>query len=310
MTSSEKQSNPLFTALTVTRERSLIFLRALPGRLRRFWNDLPAHITRLRHDLPVHARRLRAELPDRLRAVRNWFVTLYLSLPARFQRARTAFVGYLRDLAEKPDTRYRTVLGALGIVFVALFSLASINPFTLLVPGLYYYPPMPAGTNQITLHGISQRTGEIIRVKRLVDLDEDRPLEERALQIAHAVSRPLELSENRAAKRYEDLEPLPPLALSVRKIWYLSEKKQLILDLRRETLLEETRLFLQERGNDSVRRYYLLDGYFGALTPSLFAALPEVKSVQYLLDGRTESLEGMRYDLALTRTAQTGGSAP
>lgn len=236
-----------------------------------------------------------------------------------------AWNNFLADLTHRPRTRFLTILWAVVIIFLSVNILTGGNPFRLLVPGMAFQPPTLDGRPVVELRGVGRTDNRLISYKRRMASQDS--VEAAVGKLAFLVSEPVGLREGMSEREgYADLEPLPRLGFSVRQIWF--RDKGLIVDLRKSTLLKETSLFHKnrhrasvvpaeaqedEKDKDRTRRRrqkeaetrahaHYLDSYFRSLTASIFAAHEEVESVTYLLDGESDTIDEMEFDLDVRYT--------
>lgn len=205
------------------------------------------------------------------------------------------FRKYLGGLSHQPELRFRTVLWAICIMFVGFFTLVGTNPFRLLIPDSFFHPPATDSRATVSLYGISVENQEPVKIQRRVSL-EGEP-ERLVSRIAFAVSRPPGLQEGRGGGDYADLEPLPDLGLALRRVWFPNGASRVLIDLRRASLDAELDRFLLNRVDGARNRTALLDGFFRAYTASLFELMPELRRVEYLLDGKRSAFPGMQFRL-------------
>lgn len=215
---------------------------------------------------------------------------------------------YLQRLASEPQVRFRTVLWAIFMMFVGFFTLVGTNPFRLLIPNAFFHPPVSDARPLVKLAGISVEDQSVVEVPRRLSLEGDAVAI--AQRVAIAVSRPPGLLEARTGATYADLEPLPDLGLSIRRIWMPGAESRavaehLLIDLRADSLESEVDRFLLNREADAADRQRLVDGYFRAFSQSLFSVLPALQRVDFLVDGERRAVPGMRFrlDQRVTRGA-------
>ncbi len=252
------------------------------------FGDLSRRANELAASLAPRIREFLLTLPDHLRR-----------MPEYAGRARAAFLAYVADLSVSRRSRFVTVLWALVIMFVGFFTLVGTNPFRLLVPGTFFYPPVVDSRDLIEIYGVDRNTGELTVAARPLHLS-SAP-EERAVEIAHAISRPTGLQEARSGRHNANLEPLPDFGLAIRKAWYNEEQQGLVLDLRAATIEEELERFFQGREDgegNTPNHAELVNAYFRALTASLFAVSSELRRVEFLIDGKRAELRGQSFDFS------------
>ena len=235
-------------------------------------------------------------------AVKEWAA----KIPELFRTAQAGVRGYIEDLTQKPEVRFRTVLWAICIMFVGFFTLVGTNPFRLLVPDAFFHPPAQDARESVAIYGISLESGKTVRIQRYLDLSVTG--ETRLRRIAAAVSQPPGLQEGLGDSNYADLMPLPDLHLSIRAVWFPNKQQDtVIIDLRAESLSDEVDRFLANReGTERSDNTELLDAYFRALTASLFEQMPAIGSLDYLIDGERRSVPGMQFDLSRRYTRGAG----
>ncbi len=236
-------------------------------------------------------------------SVRSFFRELSAALLTPLKR-------YLQRLAAEPQVRFRTVLWAIFVMFVGFFTLVGTNPFRLLIPNAFFHPPVSDARPLVNMAGISVEDQSVIEAPRRLSLEGDAVAVAR--RVAIAVSRPPGLLEARTGAAFAELEPLPDLALAIRRVWVpgsaeaasgtdtdvkAKDAAHLLIDLRAESLEKEVDRFLLNREADAADRQRLVDGYFRALTQSLFNALPALQRVDFLVAGERRAVRGMRFRL-------------
>ncbi|MCR9143392.1 MAG: hypothetical protein NXI24_14160 [bacterium] len=233
------------------------------------------------------------------------------ALPSRIRPALENltrwFRNYIGELSTRPATRFHTVLWAICIMFVGFFTLVGTNPFRLLIPDAFFHPPATDGREAVLIYGISIENQRPVKIQRRILLD-GKP-EQIVQRIAYAVSRPSDLQEGHGGAGYADLEPLPALGLAVRRVWFPTDGSHVLIDLREKSLNAELDRFLLNRTDGAGDRTALLDGYFRALTASLFELMPELKQIDYLLDGERQAVRGMQFRLDYRHGPSSGKPA-
>lgn len=229
--------------------------------------------------------------PDALRSAAQ-------NAPGNFRRAVAWVKAYFQRLATEPDTRYHTVLWSIVVVFVGFFGLAGSSPYNLLIPFLGFEHPSRDGREVVRIYGANRSGQGLVAMERPFYRDGDAESELRRL--ATLIALPQEVGVQDRALAYSDVEPLPDFGQAIRKIWRLPSggKTRVIVDLRRETIEQELAEFLLSRRDAAEQRLLFMDEFFAAYTASIFRYSADAASVEYLLDGKRESIAGMRFDLA------------
>ncbi len=207
------------------------------------------------------------------------------------------FMDYIRRLHSDHRTRINTFSWTLVILFVGVSLISSSNPFRLMVPGLAYPRPVSDQREQVTLYGVERSTGRIIPMKRYLYRDDST--EQNVIRLAFALTESVGLRELEPESQYYNNAPLPELGFAIRKVWIRTRngKRILVVDLRRDTLEEETVRFLKGRESSTRGRVFYLEGFFQVFTASLFHVEKNIQVIRYLLDGKPGSLRGVNYPL-------------
>ncbi len=251
-----------------------------------------------REDLRSSAVELGRSAADYARRTPGALRSAALNTPANFRSAITALKAYFQSLAVNPDTRYHTVLWSIVVVFVGFFGLAGSSPYNLLIPFVGFEHPSRDGREVVQIYGANRSGQGLVPMERPFYRDGDAEGELRRL--ATLIALPQEVGVQDRSLAYSDVEPLPDFGQAIRKIWRLPAggKTRVIVDLRRETIEQELAEFLLSRRDAAEQRLLFMDEFFTAYTASIFRYSADASSVEFLLDGKRESIEGMRFDLA------------
>jgi len=219
------------------------------------------------------------------------------SLPGHWRAVKKFILDYLADLEVNPGTRFLTAAWSVAIVFFSVSALSSSNPFRLLIPGVAFPIPVRDHRDKISIFGLSHESQKPVRVNRLLLLDTNS--ERLAEKIAFAVSRPLTLTDSEMNPGL-DLEVMPDLGFALSRSWKydLKGRKFLVLDFNRAILNEELQSFMRGRSQTDKKPEAFLDDYFRLLASSVFE-VPSigVDSVVFLIDGNSQAIPGMTFDL-------------
>jgi len=249
------------------------------------WKTLPA-------DLKGALGRARVMLvsawPDIRDAARRTPAYLRL-IPGRIQ----SFILSL-GLPENGSLRRMTLLRGGAIAFAVVCILGAQNPFGMLVPVIGVDMPVRDSRQTVKVSAYSSQAAGLVTFERRVQWT--ATTEENVERIAHLLADTSAIREQTA-----EVDNLPDYGFAIRKVW-LWQSDVCIVDLRSSTLADETEAFLRNRNKDELKpRSTYLDAYFQGLTQSILSAVPACKSIQYLLDGKRESIKDMKFDLAQVR---------
>lgn len=216
--------------------------------------------------------------------------------------------------------------------FILGFLLTEKNPLSLLIPFSFFELDLPISDKRIPVRiYLSDGSGDVFPSDRRVFLVED-DFRKKIITLATEISRPpyYEVEENLSKKDLKiNLKKLPNLHYAIRAIWMV--KDTLILDFRSSSIEDEIREMkvrveskiydikeekdvneenlsdlevIAARNKEEVlkKKFILLDSSFSALEKTLFDNFPEIKKIEYRLDGGLKSLPGMSYDLAISRS--------
>lgn len=239
-----------------------------------------------------------ARTPELLRALKPRAVAFFQSIPARVR----AFPGQLRDLVarfqdpENGEFRRMSILKAIAFLFLAVCILGAQNPFGMLVP--IFGIDMPVRDSRVTVKvsAYSSQAKGLVTFERRVAFAPTT--EESVEQVAHLL-----VDTSAIQERAAQIDNLPDYGFAIRKVWVW--QNSCWIDLRSETLLEETEAFTRNRNKDDLKpvaAYY--DAYFSGLTTSVLYTVPACQSIQYLVDGRRPSIKDMKFDLAQVHRRQ------
>lgn len=217
--------------------------------------------------------------------------------PAAARRVPGRIQSFILSLGQPENGALRrmTLLRGLAIAFAAVCILGAQNPFGMLVPLLGVDMPVRDSRQTVKVSAYSSQSNGLVTFERRVQWS--ATTEENVERIAHLLADTSAIREQTA-----EVDNLPDYGYAIRKVW-LWQNDACIVDLRAKTLADETDSFLRNRNKDEIKpRATYMDAYFQGLTQSILSAVPACKSVQYLLDGKRESVKEMKFDLSQPRT--------
>ncbi|MEM7181784.1 MAG: hypothetical protein AAF518_12775 [Spirochaetota bacterium] len=194
------------------------------------------------------------------------------------------------------------------ILFVTSFTLVGKNPFSLLQPYNLFKLPKSDSRKAIPMY-LSDGNLQLYPTKRNV-FWEDKPKRDILNLIGEIGKSPFyEMDVNNDTLQLnENLKKLPNLQTSVRVLWFIKNNKHLVVDLRKATILEELNALkfritgisdaTEKQKLIQERKIKILHSTFLAIEKSIFANFQEVRSIEYRLDGKVDTIEGLEYDLA------------
>lgn len=253
------------------------------AQLRSFdWKTLPAVLANLVRDT---RKTVVSKWPAFVESVKR-LPSVLRPLPGRIQ----SFFFSL-GLPENGALRRMTLLRGLAIAFAGVCILGSQNPFGMLVPVLGVDMPVRDSRQTVTVTGYSSLTNGLVTFERRIQWSATP--EENVERIAHLLVDTSAIREKAA-----QIDNLPNYGYAIRKVWRW-QNDTCYVDLRSETLTEEADIFLRNRNKEEIKpRPAYLDAFFQGLTQSVLVSLPACKSVQYLIDGKRESIKEMKFDLS------------
>lgn len=248
-----------------------------------------------------------AAIQTRLRSIAKGLSTYAQDLPSKLKRLPTivrSLPGRLnathQRLMNDQSLRFKTVCWSLVITFVSICILSNSNPFRLLIPGWAVALPAVEQRAYVRVYGISRDSGQPVAATRPVSLDGG--MEERLQRVAFLVNQPMGLDEKQFDESYRSLDFLPDLGYAIKRIWFVENLAGglVIVDLRKETVMQELDSFYRARQStaEDSDEMQLADAYFISYTASIFSVEDKAQAVQYLLDGQSAALPGMRFDLS------------
>ena len=205
-----------------------------------------------------------------------------------FQRAEL----FLRKFMETPHSFFHLFLTLIVTAFLALNLLSASNPFRLFFPFLSFPIPPRNENKLITFYAISRKNASLIAMRQELLLSKNLGLNLRLL--ASLVAQPLH-SKIRPGQNYTDLEVLPLLGNSIRRVWE-PYPGHIIIDLSKNAIDSEMQVFHRTANNAKKDSYYQ-DAFFRAFTSSIFEAKKGIKSLEFWLDAKSLQLPGMSFDL-------------
>jgi hypothetical protein len=219
----------------------------------------------------------------------------------------------------------------LTLNFFLGFYLTEKNPYSLLVPLTFFDLDLPLADKRIPVKlYLSDGSGNVFPSERkvLVDLKNFRSS---ILTLAIEISRPpyYEVEENLNKKNLSvNLKKLPNIHYSIKTIWKFNEDT-IIIDLRESSLMKEldtlkvriektTYEIKEENESDSKLvdpheiesqnkeeilklKMSLLNSTFLALEKTIFDNYPDIKKIEYRLDGVKKKFPNLEYDLEETK---------
>ena len=211
---------------------------------------------------------------------------------------------YLQKMMRIPPNPFHLLLTLFVIIFVALSLLSDSNPFRLLFPAFSF--PIPASDERkaLTFYALSRRDASLVAMQGYLLKSDSLYL--RLKLLASLLAEPLH-SKIKAGQAYTDLEVLPLLGNSIRRVWQ-PYAGHIIIDMSKDAIADEMRLFNQASGNPKREGYYI-DAFFRAFSVSIFQTEEELQSIEFWLDAQPGLLPSMNFNLRQKWTrASTIGS--
>ena len=188
---------------------------------------------------------------------------------------------YLRELMQTPQNTFHLFLTFIVIGFIALNLLSASNPFHLFLPPLSFPIPPREERKLLTFYALSREKASLIAMQHYLLVNDS--IELRLRLIGSLVAEPLH-SKIRPGQSYSDLQVLPLLGNSIRRVWQ-AYTEHLIIDLSKDALEYEMELFHRALDNSQKKSYYR-DAFFLAFSASIFETERDVKSLEFWLDGK------------------------
>lgn len=262
-------------------------LANLQSRARSFdWKSVPGI-------LKTQAMRLRDLWPSIWSALRYSAPAYVRKLPGRIQ-------DFILSLGrtENGALRRMTLLRGVALAFAAVCILGAQNPFGMLIPVIGIDMPVRDARQTIQVTGYSSQTNGLVSFERRIQWSSTP--EENVERVAHLL-----VDTSAIRERAAQIDNLPDYGYAIRKVWRW-QNDVCIIDLRSQSLTEEADTFLRNRNKDEIKpRAAYLDAYFSGFTESVLNAVPECKSVQYLIDGKRENIKDMKFDLSQIRSRKS-----
>ncbi len=219
----------------------------------------------------------------------------------------------------------------LTLNFFLGFYLTEKNPYSLLVPLTFFDLDLPLADKRIPVKMyLSDGSGNVFPSERKVLVD-FKNLRSSILTLAIEISRPpyYEVEENLNKKNLSvNLKKLPNIHYSIKTIWKYNEDL-LIIDLRESSLIaeldtmkvriEKTTYEIKEENESELKlvdphevesqnkediqklKMSLLNSTFLALEKTIFDNCPDIKKIEYRLDGTKKKFPNLEYDLEETK---------
>jgi hypothetical protein len=206
---------------------------------------------------------------------------------------------YFSLLMVSAKIRFLTFSWSVVIIFVGIDLLASINPLSMLIPGMMLPYPVRDQRSSVRMLVISRLGGGATWIQAKI-LTEETDEETLTRRIMFALSKP-DLYLDMASLiqgEYRDLQRLPEFGYAVKKIWFKNDKGDgvLIIDLSETGLRDIARSFIARSGAPESSDVSYFDAYFKGLTETILDIKGPIKKILYLTDGESRSLEGMKFD--------------
>ncbi|EQA61565.1 LIC_10740 family protein [Leptospira alexanderi] len=199
------------------------------------------------------------------------------------------------------------------ILFFTSFILTGNSPFITLIPFSLYDVGNRDHRTEITLYA-SDGERRVFPIRRKVLL-ENEEFRHKTMTLIGEISESSYFDKtltNDKGEYYKSIKRLPEIQYAVKAIW--KNGGILILDFRKSTLQEilsemkfridytyARRMNENEKQKEIVRKKMaLLDSTFLALEKTIFENFQDIQSVEYRLDGLSESIPGMEYSLNLS----------
>jgi hypothetical protein len=213
-----------------------------------------------------------------------------------------------KSLTETAHARYLTAAWSFGLIIAGYLILSSQNILTIITPGVYYPFPVSDKRIPIQLTAFDRVHGtEITTLKLILPAQNSADF---ARRIAFLINEPSLIQDKSLDKEFKDVDNQADLGFSVKKIWTLPDlalpgKSQMIIDLRKDTVLQEVARFTESRGEDKERTIIYLDRYFTSLAETILKNDVTVSSVQFKLDGISDEIPGMQFPLNEIHTLES-----
>ena len=244
---------------------------------------------------------------DFLRTAASRTKNAALSVRAAVGRAWVAFLAYAQSLQTSPRARYLTLVWIFFSVFAGTVLLSASNPLRLLVPALAFPIPKKDSRPTVTLYSVTAVGRALVPIRRRIQLSPDST--KLAQRILFALTRPPAV-QVQESDDFRDLIPLPGLGASVRGIW-ARPNGLLVLDLRSVSLADDLQKTAENRRPLRTEAEYM-DAFIRSYARSVFEVIPQLRTVQFLIDGERKVWKGLSFDLRLpiTRDSLQPTTAP
>ena len=176
----------------------------------------------------------------------------------------------MQKLMQLRSNPFHLLLNFFVITFLALSLLSNSKPFHMLFPALSFPIPPRDERRLITFYALSRRDGSLVAMQQY--LLPSKSLDLRLRLLAALLAKPLR-SKIKAGQNYTDLEVLPLLGNSIRRIWQ-PYAGHIIIDLSKDAIDYEMQLFHKVSGNTQRQGYYR-DSF---LEPSALAYFKQKKT--------------------------------
>ncbi|MCB1172805.1 MAG: hypothetical protein KDK39_04535 [Leptospiraceae bacterium] len=218
-------------------------------------------------------------------AVRSW--------PGRLWRYS---LGLPERLHHQAELRYRGFALGIAIILICFVTIAHSSPLRLLIPGLAFPIPQSEERSFTELSALSRTQGSIIKVERA--FLKKGSLDEQVLRVAQIISQPLDYRDSRPGNTYQALEGMPIFSHAIRKIWFQPDSGLMLIDLRSSSISDELDEYYRNAPVLPAQKLKITSLYFKALTTSLMEQFPEIKTLEYKLDGQRMRMAGLDFDFS------------
>ena len=200
---------------------------------------------------------------------------------------------------------YYYILWLIMIMFITFSYLAGSTPLAVLNPFSSFSYHIPVDKSSVTVF-VADEKGILYPVTRKIYLG-DMGFRQRAVMLIGETGKlPYYETAENAEEFHNELLKLPRLDQAIVSVWRSGDR--IIIDFSEKAIVSAISQIKIRRDSDQNKGYVkkrkmeLLDLTFQVIEKTMFVNNPDVKNLEFRLNGRVAGIEGLAYDLSAGRT--------
>ena len=191
---------------------------------------------------------------------------------------------------------FYTFLNFIIIIIAIIMLLVGFNPVRLYLAATTFPIPIQENREKVNIYlPTTQNNNQLIPILKQILFLKDPLLYVKSL--AQNISNPNQETGNQKINLNTFIE-LPPIDLSITRVWILENQKTLIINLNETIINYELKNFLESNTKKLHDKSFYLDTFFRALTASIFSSYKNINLILYRIDGKKKKIPDMSFDLS------------